>query len=187
MRILACADLHGAPERIARVRELAAEHAPAVVVLAGDLTDGEAGGRWLDLPRTLPMPVLAVPGNMDGPNAALEIAENGRLTGEQPVTIDGVTFGGPNVGQTCDLVVVHIPPWGTLDAVGAGEHIGSRRIRDLIARTRPRALVCGHVHDRPGIVQAGPTLVVNCSMGAGKASGALLEIGPGGPTAKLLP
>lgn len=187
MRILACADLHGVAERIARVRELAVEHAPDVVVLAGDLTDWEAGGAWLDLTRSLPMPVLAVAGNMDGPRAALEIAEHGRLAGEEPLTIGGVTFGGPAVGRSCDLVVVHLPPLGTLDAVGAGEHIGSRRVRELIVRLRPRALVCGHVHDAPGIARAGPTLVVNCSMGGGRASGALLEIGKGGPTAKLLP
>ena len=39
MRILACADLHGVPERAVCVRDLIAELAPDVVVLAGDIAE----------------------------------------------------------------------------------------------------------------------------------------------------
>ena len=79
MRILACADLHGRAERIARVRALAIEHAPGVVLLPGDLTDAGHGHDALALLRTLPMPVLAVPGNMDDPRAAARSRALARL------------------------------------------------------------------------------------------------------------
>jgi len=176
MRILACADLHGRPERIARVRALVAQHAPAVLLLPGDLTHAGFGREALALLQDLPLPVLAVPGNMDAPFAAGEIRRHGGLAGAEPVAIGGVTFGGPAVGRTVDVLVVHEPPQGTLDLVPSGRHIGSAQVLGTMSRLRPRVLTCGHVHESPGIVQVGPTLVVNCTMGDGKTQGALIEV-----------
>jgi Icc-related predicted phosphoesterase len=176
MRILACADLHGRAERVARVRALAAEHSPAVVLLPGDLTHAVTGEDALTLLGTLPMPVLAIPGNMDGPRAVAEIHSRGRLLGAEPVIIDGVSFGGPHVATACDILVTHEPPQGTLDTVSTGTHIGSRAVRELVARLRPRLLTCGHVHESPGVDKLGDTVVVNCTMGDGKTGGALIEL-----------
>jgi len=184
MRILACADLHGRPERIDRVRDLAAEHAPDAIVLAGDLGGWDeelAALRRLELP----VPVLAVSGNMDSPETILTLAERGWLLTEQPRALGGVSFGGPNVQAACDVLVVHKPPSGTLDVVSSG-HIGSRRTLETMRRLRPRVLVCGHVHESPGVERAGDTLVVNCSMGAGRAAGAWIEISGDDVTARLL-
>ncbi len=186
MRILACADLHGRPERVARVRALTAEHGPAVILLPGDLTHAGFGKEALRLLRTLPVPVLAVPGNMDALFAAGEIRRLGRLGGPDAVAIDEVSFGGPEVTQGVDVLVVHEPPYGTLDVVPSGKHIGSPRILDLMARLRPRVLTCGHVHESPGIERVGDTLVVNCTMGDGKTGGALIEVTPERVEARLL-
>jgi len=176
MRILACADLHGRPERIARVRSLAARHAPAVILLPGDLTHGGFGREALALLHSLPVPVLAVPGNMDAPFAVTQIRRRGRLGGPEPVVIDRVAFGGPAVSQPVDVLVVHEPPLGTLDLIPSGRHIGSSRVLELMTRLRPRVLACGHVHESPGIERAGETLVINCTMGDGTTGGALLEL-----------
>ena len=186
MRILACADLHGRAERIARVRALVGEHSPAVLLLPGDLTHAGAGEEALTLLGTLPIPVLAVPGNMDGPHAVSDIRTRGGLHGAEPVIIGGVSFGGPHVGTSCDVLVTHEPPQGTLDMVSAGTHIGSRSVRDLVARLRPRVLTCGHVHESPGIERLEDTVVVNCTMGDGKTAGALIELTPHGAQARLL-
>ena len=186
MRILACADLHGRPDRIARVRELVAEHGPAVLLLPGDLTHAGRGEEALQLLGAFPVPVLAVPGNMDGPRALAEIASRGGLAGAAPVVIDGVSFGGPNVTSACDVLVVHEPPAGTLDVAHSGRHIGTRRVLDLMRRLRPRALTCGHVHEAGGIERVGTTLVVNCTMGDGRTAGALLELDAGDAAARLL-
>jgi len=176
MRILACADLHGRPERIARVRALVAEHTPAVVLLPGDLTHGGFGKEALALLRSLPVPTFAVPGNMDALFAAGEIRRHGGLAGAEPVVIEGISFGGPAVGRAVDVLVVHEPPLGTLDQIPSGRHIGSSHVQELMTRLRPRVLTCGHVHESPGIGQVGPTLVVNCTMGDGMTGGALIEV-----------
>jgi Icc-related predicted phosphoesterase len=186
MRILTCADLHGRPERIAGVRALAAEYAPAVVVLPGDLTHGGFGRDALGLLRSLPVPVLAVPGNMDALFAATEINRHGSLGGPQPIVIEGVSFGGPGVTEAVDILVVHEPPLGTLDLIPSGRHLGSRHVLDLMVRMRPRVLACGHVHESPGIERVGDTVVVNCTMGDGKTRGALIELTPGDVEARLL-
>lgn len=186
MRILACADLHGRPERIARVRALAAEHAPAVVLLPGDLTHAGSGEEALALLTALPVPVLAVPGNMDDAHAAAEIARLGSLAGEDPVVLDGVSFGGPRVRTACDLIVTHEPPAGVLDLARSGRHIGSRAVLDLLNRLRPRVLTCGHVHEAAGIERLGETLVINCTMGDDRTGGALIEITPETAAARLV-
>jgi uncharacterized protein len=186
MRILACADLHGKPERIARVRELVDTHVPDVVLLPGDLTHAGQGEDALTLLGSLPVPVLAVPGNMDGRRAVAEITALGRLLGEDPVAIGGVSFGGPHVRTPCDVLVTHEPPAGTLDRAWSGEHIGTQAVRDQVSRLHPRVLTCGHVHESPGIERLGDTVVINCTMGDGKTHGALIELGATGVDARLL-
>jgi len=186
VRILACADLHGRPDRIARVRALVTEHTPDVVLLPGDLTHAGRGEDALDLLRTLPVPVLAVPGNMDGARALEEIALRGGLATPRPLAVAGITFGGPDVQEACDVLVTHEPPRGTLDLAFNGQHAGSERVRDMITRLRPKVHTFGHVHESPGIVRLGGTLVINCTMGDGKTGGALIELTAAGVTAALL-
>lgn len=186
MRILTCADQHGRPERIAVVRALVTEHSPDVVLLPGDLTHAGFGNEALTLLRSLPVPVFAVPGNMDAPFAVAEIRRSGGLSGSVPVVIEGVSLGGPGVTEAVDILVVHEPPLGTLDQIPSGRHIGSQRIQDLMVQIRPRVLVCGHAHESPGIERVGDTLVINCTMGDGKTRGALIELTAAGVEARLL-
>lgn len=186
MRILACADLHGRPERIERIRKLVAEHAPDVVLLPGDLTHAGRGEELLAVLWALPVPVLAVPGNMDGPRAVAEIRERGRLLSEDPVVIAGVPFGGPRVRAGCDVLVAHEPPRGILDLAYSGRHIGSEAIRALILRLKPRVLACGHVHESPGVARLEDTLVVNCTMGEDRTAGALITLAHDDVAAQLL-
>jgi Icc-related predicted phosphoesterase len=185
MRILACADQHGRPDRIARVRALISELRPNVVVLPGDLTHAGSGSETLAL-LALPFPVLAVPGNMDYATEAARIRTEGRLGEADPVIIDGVSFGGPDVTRPCDVLVVHEPPLRILDTGSGGRHFGTTRVRDLIHRLHPRVVLCGHVHESPGIERSGDTLVVNCTMGDGKTGGALVELTASDTTARLL-
>jgi Icc-related predicted phosphoesterase len=186
LRVLACADLHGRPERIARVRALVAECRPDVVLLPGDLTHVGRGAEALELLHVLPVPVLAVPGNMDDARAVETIARSGRLAGAEPVVIGGVSFGGPEVVGPCDLLVTHEPPHGTLDVAFTGQHAGSSKVRELLVRVRPKVLACGHIHESPGIAEVEGTLVVNCTMGDGKTGGALIEVAEGRVAARLL-
>ncbi|MGH2373698.1 MAG: metallophosphoesterase family protein [bacterium] len=186
MRILACADLHGRPERIRRVRALVTEYAPSVVLLPGDLTHVDMGRDALSLLDTLAVPVLAVTGNMDGPLTISKVRQHGRLHETQPVVIGGISFGGPRVTAHCDVLVVHEPPYGTLDLVPSGRHIGSQDVLGLLTRIQPRVLTCGHVHESAGIARVNETTVINCTMGDGKSGGALIELTAQDLTARLL-
>jgi Icc-related predicted phosphoesterase len=175
MRILACADLHGVPERTACVRDLIAEVSPDVVVLAGDIAGFEDEADSLEALRS-PVPVLAVPGNMDGAEAVVALTRKGWLLSDAPRELGGFTFAGSRVRGTVDVMVVHRPPEGTLDQTPGGDHIGSPGVREAMRAVRPRVLACGHVHESPGVERVGATLVVNCSMGAGKVRGALIVL-----------
>lgn len=67
------------------------------------------------------------------------------------------------------VLVSHSPPKGHVDADGGGDHQGSRSVLEAIERTRPRLVVCGHIHaswgerstvgDTP-VVNAGPAGVL---------------------------
>jgi hypothetical protein len=184
MRILACADLHGVPGRTARVRDLVREHSPDVLVLAGDVTEWGEEAKTLDRLAVL-IRVLAVPGNMDGRGLVAELTRRKWLL-DGSVTVAGVSFGSARARHPCDVLVSHAPPHGTLDALPGGEHLGSLQVLELIERLHPRVLLCGQVHECPGVVQLGPTLVVNCSTGADRASGAVVELTEREVTARLL-
>lgn len=157
-----------------------------MVLLPGDLTHAGRGEEALDLLRSLPMPVLAVAGNMDGARVLHEIALRGGLAGPKPITISGTRFGGPNVQEACDVLVTHEPPRGTLDVAFNGQHAGSEHVLDMVTRFRPKVHTFGHIHESPGIVPLGATLAVNCTMGDGTTGGALIELTAEGATATML-
>ena len=78
------------------------------------------------------------------------------------------------------LVVAHPPPRGTLDEVFGRFHSGCRSLQKIVVNKQPRLLICGHVHERPGTLFVGETLVVNCSMGR-KGAGILINLDKGMP------
>ncbi len=180
-RFLAVADIHSQAAAIQRVREAAQRHAPDAIIIAGDLTnygDMAEVRRVLD---SLPGRVLAIPGNLDVPRAfeagiATSHAES--LVGQR-IEVDGIGIVGPHpraVTQAtpCDILVLHEPPWGFLDDVGGGRHIGFREHLNLLRRLRPKALLCGHCHESPGVVTHAGTVVINCTLGS-NGRGALVE------------
>jgi len=188
MKIYACADIHGFPERIERVRELVQQLSPDVVIIAGDLTHAGLGRDALGLLDELPCPVVAIPGNMDPPFVAKAIAESRAkniLTAS--VQIQGVTFCGPDAAvERCDILVAHEPPYGVLDTIPTGLHIGSPKVARAVEKLRPRVMVCGHVHESPGVARLGETIVVNCTMGDGIHRGASILLREEGVEVTLL-
>jgi Icc-related predicted phosphoesterase len=180
-RLLAVADIHSRAAAIQTICKAVNRHAPDAIIVAGDLTNyGDAAEvqRVLD---SLPGRVLAIPGNLDVPRAfqagiAKSHAES--LMG-QCIEIHGVGIVGlPNRGVTqatpCDVLVVHEPPFGLLDDVGGGRHIGFREHLDALRSLRPKVLLCGHCHEAPGVLTHEGTIVVNCTLGSG-SRGALVE------------
>jgi Icc-related predicted phosphoesterase len=186
MRIFATADLHGRPDRVDAVRKAVAQLQPDVVILAGDITHAGQGAEALALLDGLPGVVIAIPGNMD----PFEVDDAiGRSRARNPnlevIEHDGVRFSGLR-DEPAHVLVTHEPPYGVLDRTRAGQHIGSQSVRDCVLRLRPRLLICGHVHESPGIGPLGDTTVVNCTMGDDKTLGALITWDDDRPRVELL-
>ena len=66
-------------------------------------------------------------------------------------------------GQWSNLIVIsHNPPKAqTVDSPAAGVHAGSQIFTDFIAKTKPLAVLCGHIHAGCGVEKIGETPVVN--------------------------
>ncbi len=180
-RFLAVADIHSGAAAIQTICEEVKRHAPDAIIVAGDLTNyGDASEvqRVLD---SLPGRVLAIPGNLDVPRAfeagiARSHAENviGQRIEVHGVGVIGLPSRAVMQATLGDVLVVHEPPWGLLDDVGGGRHIGFREHLDALHRLQPKVLLCGHCHESPGVVTHGGTIVVNCTLGS-SGRGALVE------------
>lgn len=65
-----------------------------------------------------------------------------------------------------DILVTHTPPYGILDSVHNGKHLGCEELRNVFDRGNiaPRLHVFGHIHDGYGVHFTGETLFVNAAM-----------------------
>jgi Icc-related predicted phosphoesterase len=60
------------------------------------------------------------------------------------------------------MLVVHNPPTGeVVDRTRTGLHVGSAKLRDLIFKTSPLLVQCGHIHEAVGVEHVGRTVVFN--------------------------
>lgn len=189
---MAVADIHSGAAAIQAIREAAKRHTPNAIIVAGDLTnygDTAEVQRVLD---ALPGRVLAIPGNLDVLRAfeAGSAKSHAESVMGRRIEIDGVGLVGlPSraiaPAAPCEVLVVHEPPWGLLDDVGGGRHIGFREHLEALVRLRPKVLLCGHCHESPGVVIHHGTTVVNCTLGRG-GRGALVELDGDRVTARFL-
>lgn len=201
MRIYAVADIHGKPERIAAIRANLDQFRADVLVVAGDISNYGNGLATLAALDGLGVKAMVVRGNTDWPG--LEARFNGfaQLVSLhlRAVSCNGCHFTG--AGGTVPLpfcsrigfrenrrlavlasltrpesvVVVHPPPRGTLDRVLGRWSAGSPGLAALVRRVQPALVICGHIHDQPGMARIGATVVVNATMGGG-GQGALIDV-----------
>lgn len=206
MRIYAVADIHGKPAKIEQIRKVLSERKPDILVVAGDITNYFNANRVVRQLSGLPVPVLGIRGNTDLPKVDRLLAHypNTSSLHLKDQTISGVRFTG--VGGTipvpfnsriswreksifdrlarlvCEdaVLVAHCPPRGVLDEVLGRFHAGCRRLHQLIAQRQPRLVICGHIHERPGVANIGRTPVVNCCLSR-TGRGAVVDFNLAGP------
>jgi Icc-related predicted phosphoesterase len=194
------------------VREKIGIYAPDTLVVAGDISNYGRDGSLLVQLSDLPLPVLAVRGNSDltGLDAALDDLPGTRSLHLRRVEVNGVPFVGVSgtlpvpfrsrlalregrlaerlglmLNKDC-VFVVHPPPWGILDEVFGRFHAGCRSVYDIVERSGPRLVICGHIHERPGTALIGDSSVVNCSMGR-RGAGAIIDLdGTSPPNVNML-
>ncbi len=204
MRIYAVSDIHGHPKKLAQIQANIAENSPDVLVVAGDLTSYRGSRRVVSALNDMGLPVLGVRGNSDLPVVDRLLRSFSRTDSLhlKEVRFEGVGFTGvsgaipvpfrtrirwvetPLAERMQGLVhpesilVTHPPPWGTLDEVLGKFHAGSRWVEGIVLKCEPRMLICGHIHERPGVAHLGRTLVVNCNV-AGRNGGAMIDLEKG--------
>ncbi|MFH1080387.1 MAG: metallophosphoesterase [Pseudomonadota bacterium] len=210
--IYATADLHGYHDRLDRIADNVVAMKPDVLVIAGDITGRYDSVAYIRRLNDLPVPVLMVRGNMDAQEIErfIELCPNVTSLHQREVTINGVKFVGmggtipvPFSSRIClrekqmieamdhliegdSVLVVHPPPYGTLDEGFGNIHAGSRGLRQLLLEKQPKLLICGHIHEKPGSALIEKTLVVNGSMGRSGAGALIALHGDAEPTVRML-
>lgn len=192
MRLLLVSDLHLDLEAAASVAARAPS--VDVVVGAGDFAVQRRGlDEIIGALSGIETPCVLVPGNgesVEELEAACAGWEAARVLHGSGIEVEGVPFFGlgggvpvtPFGSWSYDLtedearallapcpqgavLVSHSPPRGHVDLDGSGTHLGSEAVLEAVRRTRPRLVVCGHVHaswgersehDGVPVVNAGP-------------------------------
>jgi len=205
MRIYAVADIHGKPARIEKIHKVLLELKPDALVVAGDITNYFNSTDVVEQLNHMPVPVLAIRGNTDlgkvdhllndYPNTSSLHLKEQNINGQKFVGVSGtipVPFSSrlgwreKSVINTLEalvddrsVLVVHCPPRGVLDEAFGRFHAGCRRLYKLVVQCQPRLVLCGHIHEHPGIATIDQTTVVNCNI-ARTGRGALVEFDPEG-------
>jgi len=145
----------------------------------------------------IPQKTYAVTGNIDSADVEAAINESQAINSNlKKIQIDQYSFiglGGEYISSTIKVfadsmkksitqlidkktvLITHIPPYGIQDSPYLGFHIGSKPLRSLIESYHPALVICGHVHENPGVTTYQDTVVVNCSIGK-KGRGALIDL-----------
>lgn len=204
LRIYAVADIHGHEDRLSRIRSVITAERPDVLVAAGDITSYTGADRIIALLNEMPVPVLAVRGNTDFARMEGLFARYANISplNLTRVAVNGVPFAGlsgtipvpfrsrisivekrklaalAQLVTPGTVVVVHTPPRGVLDEAFGRFHAGSKGLAKMVQDARPLAVICGHIHERPGVGRLGESFVVNCNMGGGRG-GALIDVEEG--------
>jgi Icc-related predicted phosphoesterase len=192
MKLLLFSDLHC--DRRAAEHLVQLSTAADALVGAGDFASVRRNiDATLQVLRRIDRPTVLVAGNNET-TAELTTAchewPSARVLHGSGVTIHGIRFFGIGGGvpvtpfgawsydftetQAADLLrdcprgavlVSHSPPKGAVDRSSSGQSLGSTAVREAVLRTRPRLVVCGHIHGSGGqhelldgvpVVNAGP-------------------------------
>ncbi len=183
MKILALADIHGREDVSYMAQELYGMHDFDLVVIAGDITNFGPAFVAEHILNSMPTTVMAVPGNCDPSDVLNAMDSSGVINLHfRSRNFLGYTFagvGGVNSGFNMGITfldedaqkflsgfkngifVVHQPPYGILDRVSGGRHIGSYGIKKAVELANPELVVSGHVHEDRGYVKFRDTIFVN--------------------------
>jgi predicted phosphohydrolase len=140
---------------------------------------------------------LLVAGNHDWPFArvpqqAIALLRNATYLKDSGIEIDGLKFWGSpwqpeffnwafnlprgaplarvwaQIPEDTDVLITHGPPYGILDRIDDGEHVGCEELRATLPRVRPRVHVFGHIHEDYGVLEQDGTTFINASLCDGR-------------------
>jgi Icc-related predicted phosphoesterase len=67
-----------------------------------------------------------------------------------------------NAGRS-SVIVAHTPPYGCGDRLRSGVRVGSKSVKKWIEEAKPKAWLCGHIHEDNSVRELGATKVFNCA------------------------
>jgi Icc-related predicted phosphoesterase len=190
MKLYSVADTHGSQYRLNIVLKNIERYSPDLVVFCGDITQfgpGDVAKNFLD---QIPVETLAITGNIDSIDVEKGIDDSNATKIElKKIVKKGIPFVGVS-GVNPDhykiiedkkmiddktILVTHVPPFDTMDKVFMGMKAGSKELRALVDKFKPRLVLSGHIHEDPGYMTIGDTVIVNCSLGK-RGEGAIIDI-----------
>lgn len=59
------------------------------------------------------------------------------------------------------ILVCHNPPYGFVDKINSGKHVGSKILLEAIRKNQPKLVLCGHIHEAKGKAKIGKTNIYN--------------------------
>lgn len=198
MKIYAVADIHGSQYRLNVVLKHIESYTPDLVILCGDITQFGPREMAIKLLNQIPVKTFAIPGNIDTFDVDQGIiASNAIYLHMRCVVFQNISFIGigrdiqtplfdviinnsdkkalRSILNKTSILVTHVPPFKLQDKIFIGSHGGSKHLRTLIDTSKPRLVLCGHIHEDPGVTKLSDTTVVNCSLGK-RTEGAIIEI-----------
>jgi Icc-related predicted phosphoesterase len=141
---------------------------------------------------------LLIAGNHDwpfarfGPEKAGTLIKNAVYLEDSGIEIDGIKFWGSpwqpffcnwafnlprgaplaqvwaKIPEDSDVLITHGPPYGILDQVPSGEHVGCEELLKALQRIRPKVHVFGHIHESYGMLKQDGTVFINASICDGR-------------------
>lgn len=175
-------DYHGNIKPAEKIRELAISEKFDCIVICGDISSHWILENAKKIMKTLVetgVPVLYVPGNMDPPKIVNVLSNLGINLHGRKVTIKDICFVGAGFEENLEeilstvlssldmfknltIVITHIPPYNCkVDVTWNGNHIGDPAVRVVVEKFKPKAVLCGHVHESPGVDYIGKTVICN--------------------------
>jgi len=172
MILLHVSDIHCSYQRL---EEVLSREQFDIVAISGDFECYIA----IELLKPYVDKVVAIPGNMDDYHVDRLLSELGININCKIVNKGGYSFLGisgrrfkDNLNKAIqvikdsedkiDIILSHFPPHGTnVDRALRFIHAGSKGLRKLIEEYKPKLVLCGHIHESPGVDRIGETLIVN--------------------------
>ncbi len=68
------------------------------------------------------------------------------------------------IPQDIDILITNGPPFGMLDQIENGDHVGCNALLNKVETVQPKYHIFGHIHEGYGIINAKMTTFINASL-----------------------
>jgi Icc-related predicted phosphoesterase len=199
MKIVVVSDIHSDVENLLGYLDKIKEIGFDVIVCPGDFTDVNVPKGFtqedvvkliINELKSLKVPVMTVPGNVDPKNIIKILEKDGVSIHGRGVRVGDYGFFGYGGAKTpfetsiepteeelktglqkaykdireakFKVLVTHNPPFGTrLDTIQSGSHVGSKAVRAFIEKYQPVLSISAHIHEARGIDRLKNSFLIN--------------------------